>query len=170
MITRDERIEESIFATREFQFDFHSGYRALRRDNNQIDVIQEHISASGIPVHYLLYNPVTLPWRVLYPRSGMDIVLPERTAGARVIHARDVHESMSTLPRSAPLRICNLVRDRKPKAQALGWTLEDFFEATIRCEEGYVFNANDDIGLRQLFYRKSGPIFCIVEIVIESAE
>lgn len=66
------------------------------------------------------------------------------------------------------MKLANLLSNEPNIEHRFGLSLEDFFDETIRCQKGYIFDGERDIGLQKLFSRKSGPIFCIVEIAIEN--
>ena len=147
-------------------FDNTSNYGALRAKSRQFAVIQEHFEDTNIPVHYLMYNPLVLPWSISYPVTWSEIELPDPEFGIRVISTERVHSILNEYAGSAALRVADLC-DREGDGRTFGWSLENFFDEVIQCNEGYLFDGAKDAGLSRLFGRKSGPIFCIVEVVIE---
>lgn len=167
MITGQDSNEESIFLEVEFEFDHRSTYGALKAKSNQISVIQEHMKETGIPVYYMTYNPVVLPWQISYPRNIKEVELPERSFGTRVIKATEVHSILGSCPKHSPLKLADLVRGNKEIDSAYGWSLEDFIDGAVKCRHGHFYDSQPNIELHRLFYRKSGPIFCVLEIVIE---
>ena len=166
LVTRNERMETPIFSNVLFEFDVNSSYGALKAKSHQCEVIQEHFDDTNIPVHYLLYNPIVLPWSISYPASIGSIVLPKRKFGARIVHAKDVHDIFRNRQKGEPLKLSDFPRPDEGYTN-IGFSLENFIENVIRCRQGYRFDGSRDVGLDRLFSRKSGPIFCVVEIVIE---
>lgn len=166
LITDRDRLESSVFSQVIYKFDNTSNYGALRAKSRQCTVIQEHFEDTNIPVHYLLYNPLVLPCSITYPVTANEMEFPAREFGIRVIPTEFVHAILDEYGSSAPLRVADLC-DREGDGRMFGWSLEDFFDEVIQCKEGYFFDGSKDVGLSRLFSRKSGPIFCIVEIVIE---
>lgn len=169
LITHQDRLGASIFSKVQFLFDHSANYGALSAKSNQCTIIQEHFQDTNIPVHYLMYNPLVLPWSISYPIDSNEIYFPERELGARVIASENVHSILKPYTSGATLKfadICNQEGD----GNTFGWSLEDFFDDVIQCKEGYIFNRDQDVGLNRLFERKSGPIYSIIEVVIEQNE
>lgn len=164
MVTREEPHEAPIFSSVLYEFDSTSAYGALRANSRQCQTIKDHFDATEIPVHYMFYNPLVLPWEFSYPVKNLP-ELPLRDFGTRVIEMSAVHGALKD--GSAPLKVSDI-----GKAEAnftFGSSLEDFFVDVVKCKQGYIYDGEKDIGLRNLFRRKSGPIFSVVEIVIENA-
>lgn len=63
-ITRGGRSEATIYSTIEYEFDHSSAYGALNANSNQCKKIQEHFDDTNIPVYYMMYNPIVVPWRI----------------------------------------------------------------------------------------------------------
>ena len=166
LITDRDAMETSIFSQVKFVFDSTSNYGALRANSRQCAVIQEHLEDTNVPVHYLMYNPLVLPWSISYPVTTSDIEFPEREFGARVISSERVHTILNDYTGSAALNVADLC-NREGDGHIFGLSLEHFIDEVIQCREGYRFDGTKDVGLQRLFSRKSGPIFCVVEIVIE---
>lgn len=168
MITRDEQYETSIFSRVTYEFNHDSIYGALRAKSNQCKMLAEHYQNTNIPVYYLLYNPNVVPWKTNYPRSADDLALTKRDLGARVFPSEDIDKTMRNYSRGKPLKFRDLCIGYPETSNSCGWKLEDFFVDAVRCRSGYVYGAHGDKGIRRLFSRKSGPIFCVIEITIEN--
>lgn len=167
LVTGENPNEVPIFSEIKYEFSHVSSYGALRANSNQCNVIQNHFCDTGIPVYYMLYNPVIVPWCVSYPVSTKEICLPERTLGTRVVPASDIHSILlRKYSASTSLKLADL--STVEPSGTYGHSLEDFFDRSIRCEWGYPYSGKTDAGLQRLFSRKSGPIFCVVKIAIES--
>ena len=166
LVTGENSKEVPVFSEIKYEFNQNSSYGALRANSKQCNVIQDHFAETNIPVYYMLYNPVVVPWYVSYPSSRDQICLPKRTLGTRVISASEVHSILlSKYSANTPLKLADLLGVEP--AGSYGLSLEDFFDGSIRCQWGYPYSQEQDIPLRKLFSRKSGPIFCIVKIAIE---
>lgn len=165
MITRADSIEASVFADVEYEFDQDCAYEMLKAGSQQCSAIDQHSDHSGVPVHYMLYNPVVLPWLIRYPQDRVQLDLPTREIGARVLAATEVHHLLREKRERASLKFAELIDGKD--ARRCGLTLEDFIDEAVACREGYLYEHGRDRGIERLFERKSGPIFCVIEIVIE---
>ena len=168
LMTEREQLETPVFSRVEFQFDLASSYGALKTNAHQCTVIQEHLEDTDVPVYYSMYNPLVLPWTVSYPISTGSPELPKRVLGTRVIPAERVLGISAQRKSGIPLTVGDFL-EKNGSEYTFGASLEQFFDDVIRCEQGYTFDGSRDVGLHRLFSRKSGPIFCIVEVVIEES-
>lgn len=169
LITHQGNLRASVFSKVQYCFDHSAKYGALSAKSEQCMVIQEHFEDTNIPVHYLMYNPLVLPWSITYPVDSNEIEFPEREFGTRVIASESIHAILKSYSSGAALKIADIC-DQEGDGSTFGWSLENFFDDVIQCKEGYLFNEDNDVGLGKLFNKKSGPIFCIVEVVIEQNE
>lgn len=166
IITRSEKTEAPIFSQLTYKFTNQSVYGAMTPESQQCRAIADHFEETSIPVHYLLYNPIVIPWEMTYPLSGGE-ALPKRELGAFVIESDVVTQAMAKTGRASSPSLADLsTSDSHP----LGRSLEVFMQDAVRCREGYRFSHDRDEGIRRLFSRKSGPIFCVIEITIESLQ
>ena len=166
LLTEREQLETPVFSRVKFEFDLTSSYGALKTNARQCTVIQEHLEDTKIPVHYSMYNPLVLPWTISYPVSTGNAELPKRVLGTRIVSAERVLGISAQRTGGVPLTVGDFL-ENNGDGYTFGVSLENFFDDVIRCEKGYTFDGSRDVGLHRLFSRKSGPIFCIVEIVIE---
>ena len=67
---------ESVSAPRAFTFDQTSRYKALKVEDEQYEAIRDYETKFKIPVHYLLYHPLTIPWSVVLPAANATTKLP----------------------------------------------------------------------------------------------
>lgn len=169
LITRTERTETPIFSQVTYHFNEKSIYGAMKPDSKQCKAIAAHFGETNIPVHYLFYNPVVMPWKITYPLSG-DESLPKRDFGARVLESDLATQVMTDTGRTSSPSLSEMSGSSNAEALHFGRSLETFMKDAVRCREGYRFLHEKDAGIRRLFARKSGPIFCIVEITIESSQ
>ncbi|WP_420863165.1 hypothetical protein [Algirhabdus cladophorae] len=164
MVTREEPHETPIFSSILFEFDSTSAYGALRTNSRQCQTIQDHFEHTKIPVHYMFYNPLVLPWEFSYP-VGSHPELPSRSFGTRVIEMDTVHGALAD--GSGALKISDI--GKAEEEFVFGHSLADFFVDVLKCNQGYTYDGEKDIGLRNLFRRKSGPIFSVIEVVVEQS-
>ena len=75
---------------------------------------------------------------------------------------------MNDFAGSRQLKLTDITKISGDGVESFGWDLASCFDEVITCREGYRFSGEKDAGLRRLFGRKSGPIYSIVEITIES--
>lgn len=169
MVVRDASHEVAIVTPVKYEFDTTSKYGALKKASHQCEAIQDHFKDTRIAVHYMMYNPLILPWTIDHPLTLPESNLPTRTFGTRIIESSEVHKVMDGSSDDSPLRLSDLLQDKPTGELTFGWTLEDFFDEVVSCREGFRFSRDRDEGIRKLFNRKSGPIFCVVEITIENS-
>lgn len=148
-----------------FRFDRDCRYRALQIGDRQWAVIAEYERSYGVPVHYLLYHPGTVPWQVEVP---VRLPLPERpptTAGVRVLPATLMRAATTAFPRNYSPSYHDLSGD----TTAPGTALPDFIvKDVLGCTEGYVAEdfASDE-GVNRIFNLRSGPIAAAILIDID---
>jgi hypothetical protein len=145
---------------RTFSFSENCRYKAFRVRDGQYKRMEGYEHRHSIPVHYLLYHPLTLPWSQVIPVQG-NAPLPESSLGAQVKRARDVraaltHVADNSSPAFSDLRV------------AAGWTLENFdADQLVQCHEGFVAQGPQDPGLFHIFNRRSGPIAAAISVTID---
>ena len=130
------------------------------------------MSSRGVPVYYGLYNPLTLPFRTLYPI--VDGLLPEcsNEVGCRVMPTPHVHSVLQRKAEGHAPSVADLEAatpfDSADDRSALGWRLERFVaDEVLRCREGKVFDDLADPNLRALLYERSAPIAAAITITID---
>ena len=165
---RDSPNEATINRQVIYEFNKDSKYCALRSADRQREAIRNHFEASDIPVHYMMYNPLTVPCTILHPIQEINGKVPARKFGTRIVDALKVQEAMDGLPKNASPALHRLAEGPGPKNLLFGQSLEDFFYEVVSCRQGYQFHENLE-GIHRLFERKSGPIFCVIELTIEQS-
>ena len=170
LVTREEHYESTIFGPMSYEFDYECSYGALQAQSHQCTSIQRVMNDTGIPVHYMMYNPLVVPWSLNYPAAKGQIELPRREFGTRLILASDVHSVLASRSSGRSLKLEDLIAARHSPDALFGSSLEDFMDSVIGCREGYYYDQDEESGLHRLFERKSGGIFCIVEVTIEQSE
>ena len=94
MAFRDSPNELTIVTPVKYEFDNKSKYGALKKSSNQCQAIKEHFDYTQIPVHYMMYNPLVVPWVIDHPLDLSRCKLPDRSFGTRIIDSSKVHEAM----------------------------------------------------------------------------
>ncbi len=164
----DEDFAESV-EPRVFTFSEVSKYKALITEDSQYKAIRSYEEKYKIPVHYMLYNPLELPSTQSFPiASAIDHDGP-CIMGTRVLPASALREALRTLsPGSRPSVDDLRTGTNRAYGDDIGWKLEDFVvEHLLTCKQGYVAERRDDNGLRQVFYRRSGPISAAIALTFD---
>lgn len=169
----DEADWNAVAAPRQFTFTAQSQYKALRKGAVQYAAIGGYEHRTGVPVHYLLYNPGSLPYTRQVPSPAQAQDMFTNTVGCRVLPAREIHAAMQSLADHAAPRYADL-----PPAASLpifpgddlpGWRLEEFMaDLVIQCRAGYVADSRQDAGLDYIFSRRSAPIAAAFAVTIEA--
>lgn len=173
LFPEDEQFNK-VLRPRTFSFDQSSKYKAFKIKDEQCEAIVNYENKSGIPVHYLLYNTNTIPYKIDIPiTSEVDITTNE--VGCRVIPADKIYnqfkkEKKGAVPSYGELKYL-LDAPFNVDEHASGWRLEYFVsELFLNCEQGYIIQDKDDINLENLFYRRSGPIAAAFSITFDIGE
>jgi hypothetical protein len=161
-------LDDDELIPRRFEFTEQSKYLSLNLNGKQpirIDLYQEE---HGIPVFYMLYNPLVLPWASDVPMGDNGSPVHARNdVGCRILRSSQIHE----------LRTSGLVIPsyfdvkgiQPPNAFApfsAGWKLEDFVvDLMLACHEGYAAEAMDRT-LRNVFTARNRPIAAAFSLTI----
>jgi hypothetical protein len=162
----------SVVKSRTFHFTELSKYQALEYGGKQYKAVLGYTAKHGIPVHYQLYNPLTVPSAAHLPAAADDAPLPELRVGCRVMNAAIL---------DARLQRAGLLSGRRPSfSQIAGssdrldqdfWTLHNFVaDLVLGCKEGYLAGTSpmDDEALFTVFNRRTGPISAAISISIDA--
>jgi hypothetical protein len=77
-------------ATRRFTFSEEARYEALKVKERRYEYIERFENDRGVPVQYLLYNPLSLPESVVFPLTSSQQQTRDLEVGCRVVPARDL--------------------------------------------------------------------------------
>jgi len=160
----------ALAAGRTFSFTKECRYLALAKGSQQQRALGTYERVSGIPIYYLFYNPVTLPWSATVPTIKFP-EMPALDVGCRVVHCRTLMNSLSSKAKGYHPTYADVVRLRTPYVgiHSGGWSLEHFVaDELVRCNEGHIASGETDQVLEQLFYRRSGPISAAIAVTIET--
>lgn len=162
---------DRLTSQRDFTFNDKCLYREIEKGNDQMQVMEEYVKQSNIPIHYLLYNPLEMPWQVSLPVSQSQTQNNE--VGARVISRELVRNALSNSNKNASPSFGALFRpsDRQGKRNVGGLSLQDYLvDQVLECHDGYVAPPEGDDTLGRLFFARSGPIAAAVAVSIDVPE
>ena len=158
---------------RRFSFGKSSQYKALIVADHQWKTIEQYEKHRGIPVHYLLYHPLRIPFSTRVPRSSNRAPRGPSRVGARVVPASSLRTGLTNravgyVPSYGDLEFL-LPKPFDTQDNTAGWRLEEFItELLITCEEGYIAQREADEGLRAVFNRRAGPIAAAMSITFDA--
>ena len=159
----------SMMAQRSFSFEESSRYEALKAHDNQYNAISEYMEQNRIPVFYLFYNPPSIPLHVQVPITDYVKVVNDPAVGSRVIPYQDVAQILHKEKKGYRPSIVDLTGEKKIDNH--GWRLENFMaDLLLHCEEGHRFTDANSPEMRNLFFRRSGPIAATLAVTVEVPE
>ncbi len=162
-----------VVEPRRFSFTEASIYRGLQVADNQYRAISDYEKKFSIPVHYLFYNPLTIPFSSIIPIVEPSELPADCEVGSRVVPASVLREglkgkSTGYCPAFSDLTSLLPVPFGRTSHQA-GWRFGDFVtDLLIDCKEGYVATRRDDPGLDLVFNRRTGPISAAMSITFDA--
>jgi hypothetical protein len=161
----------SMMAQRVYEFTEACRYKSLMKVSDQVAAITAHVEQYGIPVHYLFYNPPTVPLKVIVPLTRHNAVT-KIDVGARVVPVARLYEFLDAKGKTYSPSLADsksLMSD--PDAKPYGWRLEHFMaDLLLGCRQGHRYTRDDDIPIEALFYRRSGPIAAAIAVTVEMPE
>lgn len=159
----------SIARNQAFSFSDQSNYRALRVADNQWKAIEAYEAKYALPVHYLLYNPWTVPVAYSFPLVGQSKLGRRGNGGCRVIPGRRLRAALAGKPNNYAPKFSDVAAAvSDAKTHAYGWRLEHFMSnLLLKCKEGKVFDSINEDSMFALFNRRSGPIAAAVAVTVE---
>jgi len=171
LLTSDSEYQSHV-KPRQFTFTRDSRYRALEYKEDQYEAILKYTVDHGIPVHYLLYHPLDIPFSTMLPATAAS--RPDDgnlCVGCRILNSTtlDAKAKAAKLKKAANPTFVQLAG-----ADTLApdfWSLEHFVaDLVIGCKEGHRAGTNplEDEGLFLVFNRRGGPISAAISITIDS--
>lgn len=172
---REDASYRDLHRPRIFSFKASSQYQALTIGDQQYTSIAAYEKEHGVPVYYLLYNPLSIPWRAHFPVRAMDAQpLPRLSVGCRVItfdslRSSAVANSAGSHPAYSDIA-SRLPSFRRPPHRA-GWTLQHFVvDLLLGCREGYKADLRKDERLETVFFRRTAPISAAIALTVDAPE
>ncbi len=160
--------EPDIRNPRLFRFDGDCRYKALQVGDEQWAVIGAYESQYGVPVHYLLYHPSTLPREVTVPIPLPAAAPLPRDVGTRVLPATILRADLAGSARNYAPSFDDLASDAPAPGAALPCFIAD---AVLGCTEGYSpTDFVQDEGVNRIFTLRSGPIAAAIVMDIDLPE
>jgi hypothetical protein len=155
---------------RELRFEIDSRYESLDLKGEQIDRVIAYEGEIGMPVHYLLYNPLVIPWSRTVPVTPPKPQLPSNHVGCRVLPSASVVALRKFGARKPSFGQVNKLPAPNAFAPfAGGWKLEDFIiTLLLGCKEGRLLDKSADSPMEFLFYRRNYPIAVAFAVNIEA--
>lgn len=158
---------------RTFSFERASRYKVLSVGDRQWEAIRKYEDRYGIPIHYLLYHPLSVPSVATVPCSPAPTPPGPCRAGARVVPASCVRLSLESQdPNYSPSYADFEFRLPAPFNEpdnTCGWRLEEFITTLlITCKEGYIAENRPDEGLDRVFNRRGGPISAAISVTFDA--
>jgi len=160
----------ALAAGRNFSFTKESKYLAVAKGSEQQRTLANYEKTSGIPIYYLFYNPVKIPWSTTVPTIKFP-QMPPVTVGCRAVRARTLIKALARKSRGYHPTYSDVANLPAPfvGVHTGGWALEHFVaDELLRCNEGHIASGGTDDVLEQLFYRRSGPISAAIAVTIET--
>ena len=162
-----------VVKPRALNFDEDSKYKAFFVEDPQYKAIKDYEESKGMPVYYLFYNPAELPWAVQLPLTHGRKKASVCKIGCRVVPASNVRSALSGAKEGASptYKELHAAVPQTSLSYPENWRLEDFaVDLLLSCQTGRIARDPDDYGLRQVFYRRSGPIWSAVAITVDAPE
>ncbi len=152
-----------------FTFDLNSRYQSLDLRGEQIERVLSYEGEFRIPVHYLLYNPLVVPWSRSIPVTPARPTLPSNRVGCRVLRSANIVNLRQAGTRTPSFgQVATLVPPHAFAPFAGGWRLEDFIVSLVLgCHEGRTLGDSVDSPAEYLFFRRSYPIAIAFAINLE---
>jgi hypothetical protein len=162
-----------LTAPRPFTFGPQSRYKALLKVTRQYAAITAYETDRAVPVHYLLYHPLQIPYTVTVPLTPDCNVTGHCEAGCRVVPARDLHHALRHQPAGHTPAYAELHRNLPARftqnQHQGGWRLENFVvDQLLQCEAGYIADDPSDSNLYYVFRRRTGPIAAAISLTIDA--
>lgn len=171
-LLHDPEAFRQLAAGRVFTLAEQSKYLAISKDSDQQRALTAYQKMSGIPVYYLFYNPVAIPWSARVPAADLT-PLPDNAVGCRVVTADVLHSLIAQEKKGYHPTYKDLLRLSAPflDEHRAGWRLEHYVaDELMRCSEGHVTSDETDHVLERLFYRRSGPISAAIAVTVEAPQ
>lgn len=172
---REDASYRQLHRSRVFSFTPSSRYQALTISDQQYASIQAYEKEHGIPVYYLLYNPLSIPWRARFPvRAKEALRLPTLSVGCRVITFEALHSSALAKSRGshpAYRDIVSKLASFREHPHRGGWTFQHFVvDLLLGCKEGYKTDLQEDERLETVFFRRTAPISAAIALTVDAPE
>lgn len=170
-----EETHLAVSKPRKFVFKQSSRYEALRKGDNQYERIEEFENSKEIPVHYMFYHPLRVPYSSNVPRTTTRNPRGPNTVGCRIVRSESVRQALQNfgsqrVPCYGDLQF-RLPEPYNSTEHEVGWRIEHFVaHLLVRCEEGYIAQGSNDVGLSTVLVERSGPISAAIGVTFDAPE
>tara|TARA_R100000789_G_C3010877_1_gene151259 strand:- start:103 stop:786 length:684 start_codon:yes stop_codon:yes gene_type:complete len=168
----DDALWAKLSDPQTFSFSDNSLYRALEIADEQYEAIQRYEQKHKIPVHYLFYNPPTLPMSTAFPITSNHESDIECALGCRVVPSKQLRKMVSKQtierpPSFGELRT-HLGKPFDNDDNLGGWRLESYIvDQLIACKDGLVDTSPKYQHLGHIFSQKQRPISSAITITFD---
>jgi hypothetical protein len=170
-----EKDDAFVTATRPriFEFSESSKYLALEVDGEQYVRMRDYEGVSDVPIYYLFYNPLQIPFAARLPWEAHKELNLGCQVGCRVLPAFDFRENIAdTLDTLVP-RFADVCRFETGQFAEVdnkgGWRFEHFVvDRLLGCHTGYKPPGREDKTLARLFGDRSAPIQAAISVTIDA--
>jgi len=172
LVTNSEHI--NLTRTKTIRFEESSQYQALKKDNEQQQVMHSFQKKFAINMYYLFYNPMVIPHSIESPLTT-EILLPNNEVGCRVVKKDLLDDALKSYPKNhAPsygeLKYL-LEKEHIEEVHTAGWRLEYFVvDLFMACKEGLKDDSPNFATLYELLSYKSRPISAALSITVDLTE
>jgi hypothetical protein len=151
-----------------YSFSSKSKYKSLKASDTQTHAIGGFEDENAMPVHYLLYNPWSVPVTYEVPHLSLPKLTGKQSLGARVVPAKLLLDLIRDKAPNYSPSLSDITSLDVDQTGGYGWTLEYFVaDLVLKCRQGTLLDANNHDAAYNLFNRRSGPISAAISVVIE---
>jgi hypothetical protein len=163
---------KAVAEPRVFTFSERSSYRALEVADEQYEAIEKYERRHKIPVQYLLYNPVVVPWSMAFPITAPEAPIPECNAGCRVVPSVAMREMVKRLNTERPPTYGQVTGELGEAFSAGpdvgGWRVERYVaDLMLTCQSGLVDDSEKFDHISHIFSQKVAPISAAIVITMD---
>ena len=168
---QSEDVFLQVTAARTFTFKDTCRYKALTLGDEQCLAIRQYEEKYSIPVFYLMYHPLRVPWTAQLPIISDIELQDENEVGCNVVPSSTLYSAlgqhgMGYTPSFGDVRTVGSTGETGHVS--LPWRLEHFVvNELLGCHEGYVAERHDDPGVQAVFFGRTSPISAAIGINIE---
>ena len=162
-----EDLAHSLGLDADFDFTSDARYGALHAESDQIRAIAAYEEQHHTPVYYHFYNPWRLPFTQHVPIERYTTPSGALEMGVRVVPSALIHDALNGCNKGYSPTVSDVAASGAP--DTYGWRLEEFIASELlECREGARFDSLNRPSIRDLFYRRSGPIAAAIAITVEA--
>ena len=172
LVTDDEHRE--LIEPKLLKYSEKSKYKALQMGSEQQQAMSSFSKRFNIKLHYLLYNPSTIPWEIKSPVEEIPVI-NENKVGCRIITKQLIdNELKKKSPKYSPTfkDMKDLFKDESLlKENEAGWRMEHFIsDLFIEGNEGLIDDSPNFGTMLDLLSQKSSPISSALSITFDIPE